>query len=117
MRAGQSTAPNRAQQFWDNYLKRLHQDGVKHPFDQWYVKRAEAFPRSAPRRLSERAPGDVEAFFRSFGRKPGLKDWQFGQIVDALPRVHFASGQVELSRRRHEQAAAGVQRAIAVNPN
>jgi hypothetical protein len=51
--------------------------------DQWYVKRAEAFPRSAPRRLSERAPGDVEAFFRSFGRKPGLKDWQFRQIFDA----------------------------------
>ena len=83
MSARQSIAPSQVKQFWDKYLKRLSQDGVKHPFDQWYVKRAEAFQHSSPRRLSERSPGDVEAFFRSFGRKPGLKDWQFRQIVDA----------------------------------
>jgi len=81
--ARQSTAPNQVQGFSDKYLKILHQDGIKHPFDQWYVKRAEAFLHSSPRLLSERSPGDLEAFFRSFGRKPALKDWQFCQIVDA----------------------------------
>jgi len=83
MIARQSTASNQVQRFWDKYLKRLHQEGIKHPFDQWYVKRAEAFLRSSPRRLSERSARDVEEFFRSFGRKPALKDWQFRQIVDA----------------------------------
>lgn len=39
-------------------------------------------------------------------------------ILDpSLPQVHFASGQVDLFRRRHEKAVAAVERAIAVNPN
>jgi hypothetical protein len=33
--------------------------------------------------LWERSAADLEAFFRSFGRNTGLKDWQFRQIVDA----------------------------------
>lgn len=35
----------------------------------------------------------------------------------SLPQVHFASGQVDLFRRRHEQALAAVDRAIEVNPS
>jgi hypothetical protein len=44
---------------------------------------AASFRRRPPRRSSERSPGYFETFFRSFGRKPALKDWQFRQIVDA----------------------------------
>ncbi len=34
-----------------------------------------------------------------------------------LPQVHFVTGQVDLFRRRHEQAIAAAQRAIAVDSN
>jgi hypothetical protein len=60
MHSGQSTAPNQVQRFWDKYLKRVHQDGIEPAFDQSYVKRAEAFLRSSPRRLPERSAGGVE---------------------------------------------------------
>ena len=35
----------------------------------------------------------------------------------SLPQVHFVTGQVDLFRRRHEQAIEAAQRAIVVDPN
>jgi len=83
VRAVQSTASTQVQRFWDKFLKTLHQGGIRAPYDQWYVKRAEAFLRSSPKRLSERSPEDVETFLRSYGRQPALKGWQFRQTVEA----------------------------------
>jgi Flp pilus assembly protein TadD len=38
-------------------------------------------------------------------------------LDSALPQVHFVSGQVDLFRRRHSEAIAATERAIAVNPS
>lgn len=75
----------RERQFWDRYTKTLHNQGVKPPFDQWHVRRAESFIQAFPdRRLGELGPEDVTAYLTRMGREGSLKPWQFRQMVDAI---------------------------------
>lgn len=93
MREGQSTGEHQVRLFWDNYLNRIHKTGVKQPFDRWYVRRAEEYiAASRGKRLAAQKPADLEAYLRQAGRNPGLKDWQFRQIVDAIQNLFVQVG-------------------------
>ncbi|MGB5638398.1 MAG: winged helix-turn-helix domain-containing protein [Sedimenticolaceae bacterium] len=39
------------------------------------------------------------------------------RLDSSLPQVHFVTGQIRLFQRRHAEAVAAAERAIAVNPN
>ena len=84
MGACRSNSPNAVTRLWDNYLTVLHKKGVRAPFDQWHVKRSEAFVRASSKRLVQQTPADVEVYLRRVGRESRLKSWQFRQIVDAI---------------------------------
>lgn len=89
----QSTAPSQVQRFSDKYLKFLHQEGIRHPFDQWYVKPAEAFLRSSPRRFSERSAGDVDWNYRLDSARTLAKDHPtVARSMDQLPQTKAATG-------------------------
>jgi integron integrase len=70
---------------WDPFLRALRRRGAREPFARWYVRRAEQFlrarPCSDPRAYTAT---ELTAYLQEAGRRPGLKDWQYVQIVDAL---------------------------------
>ncbi len=81
----QSTREEQVRLFWDHYIQKAHESGVKEPFDRWMVKRAEAYLAAHPdRKLAEQTPADVESYLANLGRKADLKGWQFRQAVDAI---------------------------------
>ncbi|MFW6184053.1 MAG: site-specific integrase, partial [Chloroflexota bacterium] len=74
----------REQRFWNRYINRLHQQGIKPPFDRWVVRRAETFIKAFPnQRLAELTADDVSGYLTQAGRDGRLKAWQFRQVVDA----------------------------------
>ncbi len=78
----------RERRFWERYLKALHKQGVKPPFDRWHVIRAEAFIRSfSGRRLAEIGAQEVSAYLQEAGRRGDLKDWQYRQLVVAIQNL------------------------------
>ncbi|MBU4263772.1 MAG: integron integrase [Proteobacteria bacterium] len=71
--------------FWSKYLDILSQRGIKESARHWYVKRAEAFIRAAKgKKLLDHAPADINRYLEEQGRKDGIPDWQFLQIIDAI---------------------------------
>jgi antitoxin YefM len=79
--------------FWDRYINKLHESGIKPPFDRWMVLRAEHYIAAhADRRLTEQTSVDVNAYLAELGRKPGLKAWQFRQAVDAIQKLFELAG-------------------------
>ncbi|TCT22217.1 hypothetical protein [Thiobaca trueperi] len=83
-----STHEEKVRSFWDRYVQSLHESGIQPPFDRWMVIRAEHDIAAYPdRKLAEQSPEDVDAYLAVLGRKPGLKDWQFRQAVDAIQNL------------------------------
>lgn len=79
--------------FWDRYVGSLHQSGIKPPFDRWFVLRAEQYIQACrDRKLADQTPADVDAYLTEAGRRGGLKDWQFRQIVDAIQKLFELAG-------------------------
>jgi integron integrase len=83
------THPNDAiGRFWDRYIERLQQQGVKENALRWYVIRSEQYIRAYPdKKLADHTPEDVTAYLMALGRHERITDWQFGQVVDALRHV------------------------------
>lgn len=76
---------DRERRFWDRYIQLLNNQGIKHPFDRWHVRRAEEFIRAFPdRKLAEIGADEVSAYLTETGSKGDLKPWQFRQVVDAI---------------------------------
>ena len=83
-----STNEDKIRSFWDRYIQRLYESGVKSPFDRWMVVRAEQYIAAHPDRLlADQTPADVNAYLADLGRKTGLKAWQFHQAVDAIQKL------------------------------
>ena len=79
-----SSHDDKVRSFWDRYVGKLHESGIKPPFDRWTVRRAEEYIAAHPeRRLAEQTPADVDAYPADLGRKPGFKDRQFRQAMGA----------------------------------
>lgn len=52
-----STTEDKIRSFWDRYIQRLYESGIKPPFDRWMVVRAEQYNATHPdRRLADQAP-------------------------------------------------------------
>ena len=80
-----SGAPGRDARFWDGFLEAVRAQGVRAPYHRWYVIRAEQYLKTHPDTpLSRHKPEEVSAYLEEIGRKGGLKDWQFRQVVEAL---------------------------------
>lgn len=71
--------------FWERYLEKARNQGVRPAAERWYVLRAEQYIRAVPdRRLAEHTPVDVADYLGKAGREGRLTDWQFLQLVDAI---------------------------------
>jgi hypothetical protein len=83
-----STTEDMIRSFWDRYIQRLYESGIKPPFDRWMVVRAEQYIATHPdRRLADQGPADVNTYLAVLGRQTGLKAWQFRQAVDAIQKL------------------------------
>jgi Phage integrase, N-terminal SAM-like domain len=86
--------PGTDARFWDGFLEVVRAQGVRAPFDRWYVIRAEQYLKTYPETpLSRHRPEEVSVYLTEIGRKGSLKDWQFRQVVDAL-EVFFCKAVV-----------------------
>ena len=75
----------RIERFWDQFIEIVRKNGVRPPFDRWYVIRAEEYIRAyAGRRLQDHDRRDVESWLGALGRTNNLKSWQFKQAVHAI---------------------------------
>jgi hypothetical protein len=83
------TYPNDAiGRFWDRYIERLQQHGVKENALRWYVIRSEQYLRAYPdKKLADHTPQDVTTYLEALDRHERITDWQFGQVVDALRQL------------------------------
>ncbi len=105
-----STYQEKVQSFWNLYIEKLHESGVKPPFDRWTVRRAEQYIAAHPdRRLADQSPADVDAYLTELGRQAGLKDWQFRQAVDAIRMLFALAGVAWLDRVDWEQWRASAR--------
>jgi len=76
---------DRIERFWDRFISIVHKNGVKKPFDRWYVIRAEEYIETHPdKRLQDHEKQDVENWLEALGRKNNLKSWQFRQAAHAM---------------------------------
>jgi integron integrase len=75
----------RVETFWNRYQDAVGRRGIRGKEAEWTMKRAQHFVEAVPAvRLANRTPEDVRAYFANvLGRWP-LKDWQVGQLVDAV---------------------------------
>ena len=94
-----STHEEKIRSFWDRYVKKLNDSGVKAPFDRWMVIRAEQYLAAHPgRRLVEQTPAEVNAYLAEQGRDAALKPWQFRQTVDAIQTLFELAGGAVLGQ-------------------
>ena len=69
-----STHVDKVRSFWDRYLQKLHESGIKPPFDRWMAMCAERIIAALPdRRLVERPLWGVDSYLAELGRRPGLR--------------------------------------------
>ncbi len=77
------------ERFWDNYLFILKKNAVSKNSIPWYRKHAEAYIKANKNTpLSSQTGQDIDRYLNAKGRLPGLKEWQFRQIADAI-RILF----------------------------
>ena len=74
--------------FWDKFISKTKYYKVKPDAIRWYVRHAEEYIKAHDKRLSVHSAQDVDKYLQAKGRNVRLKDWQFGQVVDAL-RILF----------------------------
>jgi integron integrase len=71
--------------FWGRYKRALAAEGIRGKEADWCRKRAESFIKSARGlRLKEHTAEDLRAYLCRQAVDGWLKDWQYGQMVDAL---------------------------------
>ncbi len=79
--------------FWENYVEKLRQRGVKQSAMRWYVLRAEEYIKATNgKRLAVQEATDVTHYLEKMGRKDRILDWQFRQIVDAIQNLLETAG-------------------------
>jgi hypothetical protein len=84
-----SGAPGTDAKFSGGFLEAVRAQGVRAPYDRWYVIRGEQYLKAYPdTSLLMHRPDDVKAYLTEIGRKGSLKDWQFRQVV-AAPETMF----------------------------
>lgn len=75
--------------FWDKYIEKSIQYGVKRHVARWYVIRVEGYIRHyADIRLKYHTPDMVRAFLEEIGGRENFPVWQYHQVVNAL-RILF----------------------------
>ena len=71
--------------FWEKYIVKLKTYGIKPNMVHWHVNHVAQYIHAFPdRRLATHTVQDVEHYLQDKGRKAGLKDLQFQQMVMAL---------------------------------
>jgi integron integrase len=104
--------------FWDRYIDQLRKQGIKKTALRWYVIRAEAYLKT----MGGGDPGShsaeqVREYLDGMSRNPGILDWQYQQIVDAIQNLLTVVNwpcldmidwtQLKAATRRLEEAETG----------
>jgi len=85
--------------FWDRYIALLYSHDIPASSQRWYVKAAEDYIKAHEgHKLLEHSGDDVTRYLRQLGRRPGLKAWQYRQVVDALQLLFCELLQVPWGR-------------------
>jgi hypothetical protein len=67
--------PERDAKFWESFLEAVRDQGVRPPYERWYLIRAEQYLKRHPDTPpSKHRPEDLTAYLEEIGRKGGLKD-------------------------------------------
>jgi integron integrase len=84
---------------WDRYLDLLARRGVPEKFRRWYVRRVEDFLKAVrPGSLARLSAEQVTSYLQNASGRPGLADWQFRQVVDALQLLLVDLAQVPAAK-------------------
>ena len=71
--------------FWVNYKKLLIFNGIKSPFDEWYVIRVKHYIKAHSNlKLAFHTSQNVDVWFSELGINNELEVWQFKQVVFSL---------------------------------
>ena len=71
--------------FWSNYRSILKENTIPAKSIPWYRKHVEAYIKANKNTpLSLHTGQDIDCYLNAKGRLPGLSEWQFRQIADAL---------------------------------
>ncbi|HBT87898.1 MAG TPA: integron integrase [Desulfobacter sp.] len=93
MNQPKSTQESQIKRFWDNYINRLKNIGIKDNVIRWYVIRAEQYIKAFPdNRLEEHGPEEVAEYLEQQVRTEGIEAWQFRLIVDAIQNMFAMLG-------------------------
>lgn len=108
-----STTNSSVAAFWNRYLELLEKRRVKETSRHWFVRGAEAFIRAAKgKKLAEHTPADINRYLEEQGRKDGITDWQFRQIVDAIQILLETAGAGCVSAGGHRGPGWPVRRPV-----
>ena len=93
-----STPQSAEERFWTKFIAKLSEKGIKNnKVLRWHVLRAKQYIKAFPnKRLAEHTVEDVNRYLQDAGRKGGINDWQFAQVVDAIQNL-FSTAGLELA--------------------
>ncbi|MFW2439894.1 MAG: integron integrase [Arenicellales bacterium] len=88
--------------FWDNYIAKVNQRGVKPKVVRWYVRHAEQYINKHPEeRLINHTPQVVEAYISDMGRNSHHQDWQLQQLITSLQILFSDMLKLEWAKSFH----------------
>lgn len=71
--------------FWEKYLVKTKELGVKPAALRWYVRDAELYIKAHSKtKLVNHEPHFVERYLEKKGRNTRLEEWQFTQLITAI---------------------------------
>ncbi len=71
--------------FWEKFIRKTKDYGVKPAAARWYVRDAELYIKAyANTKLSQHEPHFVEQYLERKGRNTRLESWQFIQVITAI---------------------------------
>ena len=73
------------ERFWDHFIEKVRERGIKEHVYRWYVKRAEQYVSAYQGQpLVQHTAQQVEQYFRELDRKEQLQGWQFRQVIETI---------------------------------
>jgi integron integrase len=93
MPSTRTTPATAVDRFWDRFVDRARNNGVKDNAIRWYIRHAERYLNAfSGKRLAQHTRQDVTGYLDALGRLDRIEDWQFAQIVDAVEILHSLAG-------------------------
>lgn len=88
----QTTPKSAEERFWDKFVARARENGVKEQAIRWHLYHARTYLKAFPdQRLAHQTSKQVTGYLEQTGRLDRIPDWQFVQIVDAIQNLFLTA--------------------------